>query len=371
MSRPERSPVRQLIGYVVRLGLGLGLLALAVWANWGQMVEVMERRPNLGLFGLGFALYLAGAVLAFVRWYFLVRALDLPFTIRAALRLGFIGTLFNMVIPGAVGGDFVKAAYLIRELKQRKTQAAASVAIDRVIGLLGLFILALIAGALGWGSLAPEVRRLVGLAVALTLITCAVMLVAFTPVLYRPLARRLTGRPRLAHLLHELAVMGSSYSRRRDVVFGTIVMATATHVLNVLGFYALGRALFPEVPGMAEHFLIVPLVLFSTAIPLPFGALGVAENVSQMLFKLTGYDGGLLSMMAFHVVQYIGSFLSLFVYLANLRQVRTLQAEAAEEFAGADSALDAIDDDEEPEPAAPPHLNRRSNHAPSPSPADR
>ena len=148
----------------------------------------MERRPDLGLFGLGFALYLAGAVLAFVRWYFLVRALDLPFTIRAALRLGFIGTLFNMVVPGAVGGDFVKAAYLIRELKQRKTQAAASVAIDRVIGLLGLFVLAVIVGAFGWGSLAPQVRRLVGVAVVLTLRDCGVMLVAFTPVLYRPLA---------------------------------------------------------------------------------------------------------------------------------------------------------------------------------------
>ena len=163
--------------------------------------------------------------------------------------------------------------------------------------------------------------------------------------------------------------MGSSYSRRRDVVVGTIAMATPTHVLNVLAFYALGRAMFPEVPGMAQHFLIVPLVLFSTAIPLPFGALGVAENVSQMLFKLAGYDGGLLSMMAFHVVQYIGSLLSLFVYLANLRQVRTLQAEAAEEFAGAGSPLDAIDDDAEPDPVAPPHLSRRSGHAPSPSPS--
>ena len=52
------------------------------------------------------------------------------------MLLGFIGIVFNLVIPGAVGGDLIKAAYLVR-MHIKKTQAIASMVIDRILGLLG------------------------------------------------------------------------------------------------------------------------------------------------------------------------------------------------------------------------------------------
>ena len=64
------------------------------------------------------------------------------------------------MIPGAVGGDVVKAAYLAR-MHIRKTQAIASMVIDRILGLLGLFILAAVAGVLAWGLATPKVRSLI------------------------------------------------------------------------------------------------------------------------------------------------------------------------------------------------------------------
>ena len=51
-------------------------------------------------------------LLTFIRWYYLVRALDLPFTLREALRLGFLGYLFNLMPMGIVGGDLLKAVML-------------------------------------------------------------------------------------------------------------------------------------------------------------------------------------------------------------------------------------------------------------------
>ena len=55
--------------------------------------------------------------------------------------------VFNLVIPGGVGGDLIKASYLVR-MRIRRTQAVASMVIDRILGLLALFILAAIAGAI-------------------------------------------------------------------------------------------------------------------------------------------------------------------------------------------------------------------------------
>ncbi len=113
--------------------------------NREQLAGVLAQRHDGRLFVLAFGLYMTGVLLAFLRWYLLVRALGLPFRLKDAYRLGFIGMLFNFVIPGAVGGDFVKAAYLCREQGTR-TGPIASVVVDRIVGLLGLFLLACVGG---------------------------------------------------------------------------------------------------------------------------------------------------------------------------------------------------------------------------------
>ena len=71
-----------------------------------------------------------------------------------AFLLGFIGNVFNLVIPGAVGGDLIKAAYLVR-MDINRTQAVASMVIDRILGLLGLFLLAGVAGRVAWPLATP------------------------------------------------------------------------------------------------------------------------------------------------------------------------------------------------------------------------
>ena len=45
-------------------------------------------------------------------------------------------------MPGAVGGDIIKAFYVCRENSQRKTPVLLSILLDRIIGLLGLFVAA-------------------------------------------------------------------------------------------------------------------------------------------------------------------------------------------------------------------------------------
>src|SRR5262249_26091165 len=54
-----------------------------------------------------------------------------------ACRLGLIGYSLSTLLPGSVGGDIIKAAFLARE-QSRRTVAVATVLIDRAIGFWGL-----------------------------------------------------------------------------------------------------------------------------------------------------------------------------------------------------------------------------------------
>jgi hypothetical protein len=247
------------------------------------------------------------------------------------LRIGFIANLFNFIVPGGpVGGDVVRATLLCREHTEWKTQAIASVLLDRLIGLLALCLLACAGGSLAWERIDAPVRRLVVISWVAAAVVTSILAVGFSPALYRPLARRFAHRKRLARRLDALVATGSAYRARLHIVVAGLGMAIVTHTLIILSFHQAGLALFPVVPSLAEHFLIVPLVLVSTALPLPFGALGLSEGLSAHLFGLTSFPGGAVAMMGFRVLQYGTAFLSTFVYLGSLRQARSLAEASAQ-----------------------------------------
>jgi uncharacterized membrane protein YbhN (UPF0104 family) len=324
---------------VALCAVAFGLLGVAVWSNRAQIREVLDQPFDAPRWLLGFAIYMVALVLTFVRWHVLVRALGLPFRFRDAARLGFIGNVFNLVIPGAVGGDVIKGAFLCRE-QSRKAQAIASIVIDRLLGLLGLFVLAGIGGATIWSGSGPDVRRLIVVVWAAVASGVVGLAVIFTPALYRPLLGLARGRGRVETLLNELILMASSYRARLGTVALMLGLATFIHSLFVLVFYIVSRAIFPAgIPSLGEHYVLAPLALFTTAIPLPFGALGLSENISRELFRLAGHPGGAVAMMAFRVVMYAAGLVSIVVYLVNIRQVRELE-EAVE--SGGDPAAGPV-----------------------------
>jgi hypothetical protein len=211
--------------------------------------------------------------------------------------------------------------------------------VDRLVGLLGLFLLACVAGTTAWPGLGPRTRRLVTATWIAAAITAGILALAFIP----SLGRQHSAGRRLTHLRSELAAVGRSYRRHFWVVILGVVGGMLTHSMNVLAFQVVSQALFPRVPGLAENFLIVPLVLFSTAVPLPFGGLGVSEHVSDHLFRLASANTGAVAMMGFRVLQLGAALFGGLMYLFNRPQVRTLRETAAhlEEDLEAESSGDS------------------------------
>lgn len=322
-SQSTRAAVINFLGLLI----AGALLALAIFQNREELARVFTHRVDYRLFGVGVGLYLVAMFITFTRWYLLVRVQAIPLRWRDAVRLGFIGNFYNLAIPGAVGGDVIKAAYLGRMFPDRKPQAWASMILDRILGLLGLFLLAGLAGLVAWPGADAQVRTLIGFVwVAIGMILLG-LTVAFSPGLYRPLNRLVARHPRLAAVVGRLEAIGMAYRARLGTVILMLGVAMSIHALFVLVFFVASMAIFDDLPTLAEHYLMVPLTLFTTAVPLPFGALGLSEQISGRLFTLVHHADGAVAMMAFRVVMYACGAISGAVYAANLRQVRTIRAD--------------------------------------------
>jgi glycosyltransferase 2 family protein len=100
-----------------------------------------------------------------------------------------------------------------------------------------------------------------------------------------------------------------------------LAMSTWSHALWASSFSAVSAALIPHPPSFAQHLQMVPLVLFTTVVPLPFGALGLSEQVSDSLFRMIGHPMGALVMLGFRLVSLAVGCVSITVYMTSGREI--------------------------------------------------
>ena len=102
----------------------------------GETLAGAFRRP--GWLAAGVALFSVSLLSGLLRWYVLLRTLRLPVPFPDALRLYATGHCFNVLGPGATGGDLVKGAWIAVRCPGRRAEAVASIAAERLIGLFAM-----------------------------------------------------------------------------------------------------------------------------------------------------------------------------------------------------------------------------------------
>jgi glycosyltransferase 2 family protein len=339
---PVRALLRnRLVNVTLRYGLGFALLAFIVWRYWdvhdeaGKQVGlsvVLTRPLQWSSLALGFAACSLGVLATFVRWFLLVRAQDLPFTFRDAIRLGLVGYFFNMFLPGAVGGDLVKAGFLARE-QSRRAVAIATLVLDRVIGLAGLFWLATLlggglyfSGAFDAHLVDPEVRWTIqsilvfAAGIAFGSLTAWLLLLLLPTAWLDAIERKFRTLRLVGPTLGELVSAVRIYRQKGRYVAAALGLALLSHSLLVLTFYSGSNFFTPadELPPLSLHLLLVPIgMTIQAGIPLPGGGMGAAEAVFGYLYKLLGYlfEAGVLGALGKRLIEFTLGFFGYLVYL--------------------------------------------------------
>ena len=202
---------------------------------------------------LSLIIALGGLSLTFVRWFFLVRAQDIPFKLRDSFRLGFIGYFSNFLSLGVVGGDAIKAVFISRERPEKKPEAVSSIVLDRVMGLYALTIVCAIAAVAGAGvdsssGSANATAALNSIADISLLTSISVGLVAIALILVPALTgesmqQRISRLPAVGAILQKLLRAVNIYRGRPLMLLSLTVLTIVIHCL----FCPLAYLLWPLV----------------------------------------------------------------------------------------------------------------------------
>lgn len=309
-------------------------------ARDGAFDKLWNQPKDWSLLTAAWAVSLFGVVLTFIRWYYLVRALELPFTLRDAFRLGFLCYLLNFVSLGIVGGDLFKAIFVAREQPGRRAEAVATVVLDRVIGLYALFLVASAAIVLTglYASPVRNIRVICWMTLACTAAGGLGVMMMLTPGFTSgAVSEFLGGLPRVGPVLSRLIWAVRIYRRKYWVLIGTLLLSFGVHTCSTVGIYLIARALPGAALGLSQQFVAVPLAFVTMILPLPAMGLGAFEAALAFLYVNLpssvpiAKDSGLIVALAYRVITITIAAVGVVIWLANRRDVSRVMHEAEEE----------------------------------------
>ncbi len=326
--------------------VGFGLLAFVIHSNWEPREDspgirnLLQRRPNFDLLGAIVILTAVTVSCQITRWYLLARALDLPFSISDAFRLGMVGYYYNIVLPGAVGGDFLKAYFMYREHPERRAAAVATVVVDRMLGLFGLLLFAALFGGAFWLLGDPRVtgndylEKIIAVSAALVLTA----IVGWIILGFLPHARStgienwLRGRKWVGTTLADLWAAAAMFRQRPKFLYLTIPITAFAQTIMIVYLHLAVRVFpGPEVGSFAEHCIIGPIGYIAQAFfPAP-GGVGGAEAIFGYLYTLIGRpeQAAVIGRLTMRVAEIGLGVLGYIVYLSMKAELPAAESETA------------------------------------------
>jgi uncharacterized protein (TIRG00374 family) len=337
-SAHARAHRRRIIVSTAKLLLAVGIIAWMFFKlrDENAFHRLIHDPKHWGYLAVAQVLVIVAISLNYIRWYLLVRALGLEFQIRDAFRLGSIGMLINQALPaGSVGGDLFKAVFIAREQPDRRTEAIASIVIDRVVGLYAMTLVASAGYLVGSqtttlsASVATLGRFVVGVAIVGTIGIALLM----TPIFTSSKVEEIFGRlPLVGSIARRLVAAAAAYRSERRYLFAGILLSCCTHTIFVTSFWCIAQGLPVTSPPLTKMFIIGPMSLAAGALPLTPGGLGVFEAALDRLFTEVGSrpGDGFLVGLTYRVMTYVMAAVGAVYYVAARRTVIEVMHEADE-----------------------------------------
>lgn len=226
-----------------------------------------------------------------IRWKIILDGRGLRMAWGRVFSVFFIGQFFNAFMFGSTGGDLARAFYAAQETNHKKTEAVATVLIDRMIGLVLLDLIALIMliGRAGFyiNHWVTHVPALIMIGMNLLTVIGGIVLFNIHRFQHWSLFRRVTNHAVIGPIIKRTLISIFLYRRKPGVLFKTVLLSLAAHLLVILECYCLGRS-FQIHLGLIAYLTVIPMIMAIAALPITPGGIGVREGLAVALFGTLG-----------------------------------------------------------------------------------
>lgn len=293
----QQSGVAYLIKLSFKILLVGGLLYFLTQKGFISIQDTGRAFTRWDLLVPAFLVMLLNVFLSALRWQWLLEAQGIHISLTRNFQLSFIGNFFNIALPGAVSGDLIKAFYIGKEVSGNRGRAFGAILFDRVAGLSALVLVSAVAVIFGHAHLAPSVV----LGTRTFLWTAAFFVVSFYVYLFLlrehhdPVLRILktieSRMPKFASIVRIYQGM-RHYHHHRVTVMKVLAISLVIHLLVGWVCLQFAQALGETGLELLPTYVVVPLGLLITAVPIAPAGVGTGHAAFSYLFSLMGSARG-------------------------------------------------------------------------------
>lgn len=292
-----RSRVKKWTTLALKSGFVAGLLYFLAQKGFISLKDTQRAFTQWQIILPAMSVLVANFFLGALRWQWLLKAQGIHLGLKRTVQLSFIGNFFNIALPGAVSGDFVKAYYIGKEVAGKRGRSFGSILFDRVAGLSALVLLA--AGASLFATGESSHRLLI--ATRPFLLIAAFCMTAFYSYLFLVREHKDPVLMALRSMEKKMAKFESitriylglrHYHGHKGTVIRVIALSLLIHLIVGWACLQFASALGEGGMPLFGLYVAVPLGLLVTAIPVAPAGVGTGHAAFLYLFSLLGSGRG-------------------------------------------------------------------------------
>lgn len=263
------------------------VITAAILAYLSTRIDMGEAARAIGAVRLPFLISVLVLVaidraVMILRWILLLRASGIAIGSRDATRLFLVSSFVGSFLPAGVGADAARAYGLARE-STTGSEALASVAVDRLLGVLSLVVM----GAAGLIAWAPRGRADWRIAAVVIVVAIACVAVFWADRWLRWLVPAHRHDGSLTRRLLRLSDAVSRYRNRRGVLVHVMAWSLVVQLLRITQAYLLALGLGMAVP-FGYFVLFMPMGLLMLLLPISISGFGLPQVLIVWLLRPMG-----------------------------------------------------------------------------------
>ncbi|MFZ2188000.1 MAG: lysylphosphatidylglycerol synthase transmembrane domain-containing protein [Candidatus Moraniibacteriota bacterium] len=309
---------KKIAKFTLKLLVSLGLLAWVIFkVEWAQ-TWVYLQRVQIWQIVLYLSLVIFGMLISSWKWQLLSKFKGIHRPFFDHFKFYLTGAFVNNFMPSFIGGDTYRA-FQLGKPEKKYTQAASTVVIDRVTGLIAATILAVVFSLLNLETvLKSNLLIFMNLAIigslAFDLVLMRMKKIAY---LQKLAAKYLPEK--ILHFLREL----EAYSHDHGVLWQAIGWGCVFTFLGMaMSNYVLMLALGVHI-GLLDYLSVIFLITIVSSIPITINNIGLKEWAYVTFFGLFGVNSSLIIIVAIlgRFFQMALSFTALPMYLKTKKDI--------------------------------------------------
>ncbi len=265
----------------------------------GSIIRLLTGlNPWVVLFAAG--TMLANQLLFVARWVLLLKVQSINIGYWTALRLHLLGRFYSNCLPTSIGGDLLRAWYVTKHTN-KKVEAVFSVFVDRLVGLSGLVLVAILSYWLipvedgktprldfQTGSVEGLARYWWIFAVA-----GAAVLLVIAGFLVTSKGRALLNKWVRQNMHRATVFLGTGYKsivtywNHKAALVLAYVLTFLSQSILIVGMLFVGRDIGIDCAAK-YYFVFFPVAWIAGALPISVGGLGIWEEVLKLFFVSVG-----------------------------------------------------------------------------------